>query len=94
MIHLDFDEDKLTEIVEQAVIKALAARPNNTIEQPPERKIMYSIRELSEFIGCSTVTAQKLKNEGRIPYRQIGRKCMFDTAEVLKSMEQGKRKNR
>jgi len=94
MIHLDFDEDKLTAIVEQAVIKALAARPNNTIEQPPERKTMYSIRELSEFIGCSTVTAQKLKNEGRIPYRQIGRKCMFDTVEVLKAMEQGKRKNR
>lgn len=56
--------------------------------QPTERKTLHSIRELSDFIGCSTVTGQKLKNSGQIPYRQIGRKVMFDSAEVLKAMEQ------
>ena len=55
---------------------------------------MHSMRELSEFIGCSTVTAQKLKNEGCIPYRQIGRKVLFDSFDVLKAMEQVKKKNR
>lgn len=58
----------------------------------PERKTLHSIRELSDFIGCSTVTGQKLKNSGQIPFRQIGRKVMFDTEEVLKAMEQKKRK--
>jgi len=60
---------------------------------PPERRTLHSIRELSDFIGCSTVTAQKIKNSGRIPFRQVGRKVMFDTADVLKAMEQPKKKS-
>lgn len=94
MIHLDFDEEQLTAIVERAVNKAFAAKINKNNEPTPESKTLYSIRELADFIGCSTVTAQKLKNEGRIPYRQVNRKVLFDTVEVLKAMDQGKRKNR
>jgi len=63
-----------------------------TPTQTMECKTLFSIRELSEFIGCSTVTAQKFKNDGRIPFRQVGRKVMFDTCEVLKAMDQTKKK--
>jgi hypothetical protein len=94
MFHLDFDEAKLATVVRNAVAEAMAAIPVSSEPQYPERKILHSIRELSEFIGCSTVTAQKLKNEKRIPYRQLGRKVMFDSVEILKAMEQGKKKNR
>jgi len=94
MIHFYFDEEKLAAIVEQAVNRAFAANANFTNEPAEERKTMHSMKELSEFIGCSTVTAQKLKNEGRIPYRQIGRKVLFDSFDVLKAMEQVKKKNR
>ena len=94
MFHLDFDEAKLATVVRNAVVEAMAAIPVRSEPECPERKILHSIRELSEFIGCSTVTAQKLKNEKRIPYRQIGRKVMFDSVEILKAMEQGKKKNR
>lgn len=61
---------------------------------PPERRTLHSIRELAEFIECSTVTAHKFKKSGRIPCRQIGRKVMFDTVEVLKAMEHIKRQNK
>lgn len=91
MIHIEFDEAKLAAIVKNAVTQAMTEFMETSDPPAPDRKILYSIKELSEFIGCSTVTAQRLKNEGRIPYRQIGRKVMFDTAEVLKAMEQGKR---
>lgn len=64
----------------------------NQSEQSSDRKILHSIRELADFIGCSTVTAQKLKNSGQIPSRQVGRKVMFDTVQVLQAMEPGKRK--
>ena len=53
----------------------------------PESKYIYSIRGLAAFLNCSQVTAQKLKNEGQIKYRQIGRKVIFETREVLKAME-------
>jgi len=94
MFHIDFDEAKLATVVKNAVAEALAVKPIMSEPKPQERKILYSIRELSEFIGCSTVTAQKLKNEGRIPYRQVGRKVMFDSVEILKAMESGKKKYR
>jgi len=94
MIHFYFDEEKMAAIVEQAVNRAFAANANFNHEPAQERKTLHSIRELSEFKGCSTVTAQKLKNEGRIPYRQVGRKVLFDSFDILKAMEQGKKKNR
>ena len=57
-------------------------------EEPPvEKKTLHSIKELAEFLGCSTLTAQKFKNEKRFPYYQIGRKVMFDTAKVLESLK-------
>lgn len=60
----------------------------------PERKILHSIRELAEFIGCSTPTAHAFKKSGRIPYRQVGRKVMFDTADVLNAMDPNRKKTR
>jgi len=57
----------------------------------PERKTLHSIRELADFIGCSQPTAHKFKKSGRIPCRQVGRKVMFDTVEVLAAMDQSKK---
>ena len=57
----------------------------------PERKTLHSIRELAEFIGCSTPTAHKFKKSGRIPCRQMGRKVLFDTVDVLNAMDQSKK---
>jgi len=92
MIHLDFTQTELSEIVKKAVFETMETICDRPSEPTPERKILYSIRELADFIGCSTVTAQTYKNEGRFPFRQVGRKVMFFTDEVLKAMERGKKK--
>ncbi len=55
---------------------------------PPERRTLHSIRELAEFIGCSTPTAHAYKKSGWIPCRQIGRTILFDTVDVLNAMDQ------
>lgn len=63
-------------------------------EQKTEPKMLYSIKELADFLQCSTVTAQKIKNSGRIPYSQTGRKVVFDGVAVLQalsSQRKGKR---
>lgn len=49
----------------------------------PEPQLLYSIQELAEFLHCSPVTAQSLKNSGKIRFRQFGRKVIFSTAEIL-----------
>jgi len=49
--------------------------------------MLYSIKELASFLNCSVPTAQKIKNGGRIPFAQTGRKCIFNGTEILAAME-------
>lgn len=60
-------------------------------EQKTEPKMLYSIKELADFLQCSTVTAQKIKNSGRIPFVQTGRKVIFDGEAVLIALSKKKR---
>jgi len=50
-------------------------------------KYIYSIVGLAKFMGCSKVTAQKLKNSGRVKCYQVGRKIMFKESEVLAAIQ-------
>ena len=65
--------------------------PQSVPEQKAEPKMLYSIKELAEFLQCSIVTAQKIKNSGRIPFVQTGRKVLFNSEAVLKALAKGKR---
>jgi len=57
-------------------------------EKVEGRRLLYSMQELANLLGCSTVTAQTIKNSGKIPFMQVGRKCIFDANLVLASLEQ------
>jgi len=52
-----------------------------------ESKKLYSMKELADYLGCSVPTAQKIKNSGRIPYIQVGRKLIFETRDLKKALE-------
>lgn len=52
--------------------------------QAPE--YLYSIIELANFLHCSPVTAQRIKNSGKVRFHQFGRKVVFNTSEVLEDM--------
>jgi DNA-binding transcriptional regulator YhcF (GntR family) len=84
MIEISFNKTELAEVVKKAVAEAMAKA-----EQPipePQPQTLHSIRELADFLGCSVVTAQRYKNEKRFPYKQVGRKVMFNTADVLRAI--------
>jgi len=88
------EEEKLEEMVRRVVKEELEAFLNKRESEPAtESEFLYSIKELADFLHCSTVTAQMMKNKGRIPYKQLGRKVIFSTAEVLKAMEPVKLKS-
>jgi hypothetical protein len=59
-------------------------------EKPSE---IRGIHGLAAFLGVSPVTAQKIKNSGKIPYSQFGRVVLFDGSKVLEAMA-GNKKNR
>ena len=57
------------------------------LETTGERKLIYSMQELADLLGTSLMTAQKIKNSGKIPFMQIGRKCIFNVDRVLAALE-------
>jgi len=54
-------------------------------------KYLHSIKELSDLLGCSKATASKIKKSGRIRYRQVGRKLIFNTTEILEDLSKTKK---
>lgn len=94
MFQISFDETRLSEVVKQAVKELMEAMPGKNEPPPPERKLIHSMQGLADFTGISKVTLQRLKNDGKLPYRQIGRKVIFDTIEILAAMDQHGNKGR
>jgi hypothetical protein len=93
-------EEKLRKIISSEIHKHLTndqpTFSNHPIETATMPAMTYSIAELSEkVLKCSPVTTQKLKNSGKIKFRQFGRKCIFITSEVLEDIARlNKPKNR
>jgi excisionase family DNA binding protein len=81
-------EAKIEEIFDKCLSRLQLPK---RIEPDPEVQYFYSIKELAKFLNCSPVTAQKLKNSGKIRYKQFGRKCVFNTIEVLEDLNNGTR---
>ncbi len=59
----------------------------NSNVEVKERKLVYGISGLAAILDCSVPTAQKLKNEGKVPYFQEGRKIVFDVDQVLDAIK-------
>ena len=78
-------EKRIFELTVSEFIELLKQQNNvpALMEQKAEPKMLYSIKELADYLQCSTVTAQKLKNSGRIPFAQTGRKVVFNSDAVM-----------
>ncbi|MBE0674457.1 MAG: DUF3853 family protein [Bacteroidales bacterium] len=77
------------EQLKQIVTDCLKSHTPATSPSPPTEQPMhlYSIKELAEFLGCSTTKAQELKNKKKIRYRQFGRKVIFVASEVMEDLK-------
>ena len=81
-------EKRIFELTVSEFIQLLKQEQNvpAPMEQKTAPKMLYSIKELADFLQCSTPTAQKIKNSGRIPFVQTGRKVVFNGDAVLNSL--------
>lgn len=54
-----------------------------------EKRYVYGLSGLRQLIGCSHVTAQKIKDSGKINgcFSQVGRKLVFDADAVLNALK-------
>jgi len=76
-------EEKLREIISECISQST---PTPTSPLSSKVRYLYSINELADFLNCSPVTAQKLKNSGKIRFSQFGRKCIFTSDQVLEDI--------
>lgn len=75
IIYTTLTETELRELIINAVKSALP-------EQQSKEPFIKGIHELAKFLQVSPARAQKLKNEGTIPYWQDGRTLLFDPQKV------------
>ena len=61
-------------------------RPVQKLEKTPEKRIVYGLKSIAEIFGCSTSTAQRIKNSGKIKkaITQVGRKIVVDADLALR----------
>jgi hypothetical protein len=59
----------------------------------PEAYI-YGINGLAKFLNVSTVTAQSIKNSGKIPCSQIQRTIIFEKSKIIEALSINKNERR
>jgi len=62
---------------------------NQTEIKANETKLIYGLAGLRRLLNCSQVTAQRIKNSGKLKgcFYQSGRKIVFDEAKVLTALK-------
>lgn len=83
---LDNILQNMADKVAEMVIARLGDMQNDSATKVERTKIC-GIRGLAELLGCSTATAQRLKNEKRVPYYNVGKRTFFYEDEVITSLK-------
>jgi len=82
VVHLTVEQ--LKEIICEVLATSFTANtlPKYESTATERGKKLIGLRELSKYIGCGVNTALKIKNEGKVPYSQIGNRFYFYSNEV------------
>ena len=75
-------KDELDQIVQDAVRAAMTDQTKPAATKP----LIKGIHALAKFLAVSPTRAQKLKNEGVLPYFQNNRLVLFDPDKVREAM--------
>ena len=74
--------DEFTEAIASKIARKVSIPQTAADNRKPRRGIRYLAREF----GSSTASFQKMINEGRLPYRKIGNRYLFDIEQVNKAL--------
>lgn len=80
-------EQKFREILTDTVDAILERRIPQIMRQA-NRKEFLTTKEFKELTGCSHRVQQYLRDEGKIPYSQEGRKIFYRTSDIEKFMQE------
>lgn len=93
MVILQMDGDQLQAVIHQAIKTALSdtTRPAGNQFLPSPKDIL-SIEEAADFLNLAKPTVYSLTSRREIPFFKTGKKLYFKRSELLKWIEDGKKK--
>jgi hypothetical protein len=94
MTIIQVDGKEITEVMRQVMREEIALAFQNNKSETKTGKYVYNLKELADFLHCSAPIAQRLKNEGKIPFKQNGRKFIYDCDAVLLALDHVDKKKR
>ena len=81
VVHLTIQQ--LKEIIQEVITTSTLTTPPKFESTVTERGTrIVGIKQLAKYIGCGVNTAQRLKDEGKVPYSQIGNRFYFVSNEI------------
>lgn len=80
-INLEMDYEEISSILAKKIAEKLEGRIAPPY-QAVERKRIDGIRGLANHIRCSVSKAQDLKNKGKIPFHEVGKRVFFYSDEI------------
>lgn len=71
--------------LQQRVMEKEVGEQHHSVKRP-EKELVYGLKGIAKLLGCSTTTAQTIKNSGVIDkaITQVGRKIVTDAELALK----------
>ena len=80
------------EEIKSAVKQALESSPlfHPLIEEAKDRTKLFGIRNGAAYVGCAPSTFQKLKNQGKIPFHEVGKRVFFYSDEIDEALKSKK----
>ena len=92
MIILQLDRSELSDVVKQAISKALSEVqfPEQTQQEPDQ---LLTVEQCAEFLKLSKATIYGLISKGELPVMKRSKRCYFSRLELVQYLKEGKRKS-
>jgi hypothetical protein len=78
--------EKIKEIVATCLAEYLTVNAS-TDQLDKDDEYLKSVKDIANFLGCSSTTAQKFKNQNRQIFLQIGRKFMVRKTDIIDTLK-------
>ncbi|GGK11599.1 hypothetical protein H8788_23370 [Parabacteroides faecis] len=78
-------EQQIESAVKKALESSLISQP--IVEETKGKIKLFGIRNGAAYVGCAPSTFQKLKNSGKVPFYEVGKRVFFFSDEIDEALK-------
>lgn len=82
----DKEREKLSELFSKELDSVMQNAQRKTGPLKKEEKSLLSVKEAAELLHVTPTTIHIWKSQGRISFKKIGRRTLFDKNELIRSI--------